>query len=58
MNGAPLPAQNGAPVRLASPLKLGYKNSKWVVGIRVTSTLKTNRKGYWEDQGYEWYAGL
>lgn len=58
MNGAPLPAQNGAPVRLASPLKLGYKNSKWVVGIRVASTLETNRKGYWEDQGYEWYAGL
>ncbi|MEB3324468.1 MAG: molybdopterin-dependent oxidoreductase [Cyanobacteriota bacterium] len=58
MNGAPLPAQNGAPVRLASPLKLGYKNSKWVVGIRVASTLETERKGYWEDQGYEWYAGL
>ena len=58
MNGDPLPAQNGAPVRLAAPIKLGYKNSKWVTGIRVVSTLEADRKGYWEDQGYEWYAGL
>lgn len=58
MNGDLLPAQNGAPVRLASPIKLGYKNSKWVTGIRVVSSLAADRKGYWEDQGYEWYAGL
>jgi DMSO/TMAO reductase YedYZ molybdopterin-dependent catalytic subunit len=58
MNGDPLPAQNGAPVRLAAPIKLGYKNSKWVTGIRVVSTLEADRKGYWEDQGYEWFAGL
>lgn len=58
MNGDPLPAQNGAPVRLAAPIKLGYKNSKWVTGIRVVSTLDADRKGYWEDQGYEWFAGL
>ena len=58
MNGDPLPVQNGAPVRLAAPIKLGYKNSKWVTGIRVVSTLEADRKGYWEDQGYEWFAGL
>lgn len=58
MNGDPLPAQNGAPVRLAAPIKLGYKNSKWVTRIRVEPTLTADRKGYWEDQGYEWFAGL
>ena len=58
MNGDPLPAQNGAPLRLATPIKLGYKLSKWVTGIRVEPTLQASRKGYWEDQGYEWFAGL
>lgn len=58
MNGEPLPAQNGAPLRLATPIKLGYKLSKWVTAIRVEPTLVASRKGYWEDQGYEWFAGL
>ena len=58
MNGEPLPAQNGAPLRLATPIKLGYKLSKWVTAIRVEPTLMASRKGYWEDQGYEWFAGL
>ena len=56
-NGAPLPVQNGAPLRLASPVKLGYKQSKWVTGITLTSKLSTTQ-GYWEDRGYEWFAGL
>ena len=57
MNGAPLPAKYGAPLRLASPLKLGYKQSKWVTGITLVSSLSQQR-GYWEDLGYEWFAGL
>lgn len=56
-NGAPLPVENGAPLRLASPVKLGYKQSKWVTGITLTSELST-AQGYWEDRGYEWFAGL
>ena len=56
-NGAPLPVQNGAPLRLASPVKLGYKQSKWVTGITLTSKLSTTQ-GYLEDRGYEWFAGL
>lgn len=56
-NGAPLPIENGAPLRLASPIKLGYKQSKWVTRITVVSHLAPF-KGYWEDQGYEWFAGL
>jgi DMSO/TMAO reductase YedYZ molybdopterin-dependent catalytic subunit len=57
MNGAPLPAANGAPVRIATPIKLGYKLSKWVTGLTVMASLE-ERRGTWEDQGYEWFAGL
>ncbi len=57
MNGAPLPVANGAPVRLASPIKLGYKQSKWVTGLELMTSLG-ERRGTWEDQGYEWFAGL
>jgi DMSO/TMAO reductase YedYZ molybdopterin-dependent catalytic subunit len=56
-NGEPLPAENGAPLRLASPIKLGYKQSKWVTRVTLVSYLSP-MKGYWEDQGYEWYGGL
>jgi DMSO/TMAO reductase YedYZ molybdopterin-dependent catalytic subunit len=57
MNGTDLPRANGAPIRLASPLKLGYKQSKWVTQIGFLSQLPA-RRGYWEDESYEWYAGL
>jgi DMSO/TMAO reductase YedYZ molybdopterin-dependent catalytic subunit len=56
-NDAPLPAENGAPLRLASPIKLGYKLSKWVTAVTVTDKLMTKR-GYWEDQGYDWFASI
>ena len=57
MNGKELPAENGAPLRLASPIKLGYKQSKWVTEVIFASKLLPKR-GYWEDLGYEWFAGL
>jgi DMSO/TMAO reductase YedYZ molybdopterin-dependent catalytic subunit len=56
-NGQPLPVENGAPLRLASPIKLGYKQSKWITQITLLSQ-KPKMLGYWEDQGYEWFAGL
>ncbi|MBE9182816.1 molybdopterin-dependent oxidoreductase [Oculatella sp. LEGE 06141] len=56
-NGEPLSVDNGAPIRLASPIKLGYKQSKWVTRIFFTNHL-LSQKGYWEDRGYEWFAGL
>jgi len=56
-NRQPLSTENGAPIRLASPIKLGYKQSKWVTQITFLSNLLP-MKGYWEDQGYEWFAGL
>jgi DMSO/TMAO reductase YedYZ molybdopterin-dependent catalytic subunit len=56
-NGKPLPIENGAPLRLAAPVKLGYKQSKWVTRITLVSRL-SRFQGYWEDQGYEWFAGI
>lgn len=56
-NSQPLSVDNGAPLRLAAPIKLGYKQSKWVTRITVASNLNS-RKGYWVDQGYEWFAGI
>jgi DMSO/TMAO reductase YedYZ molybdopterin-dependent catalytic subunit len=56
-NDAPLPPANGAPLRLTTPLKLGYKLSKWVTAITVTDKLMAKR-GYWEDQGYDWFASI
>src|SRR6478672_1978853 len=56
-NGQPLALDNGAPLRLASPIKLGYKQSKWVTQITLVNNLMSS-KGYWEDQGYEWFAGI
>lgn len=56
-NGAPISIDNGAPLRLASPVKLGYKQSKWVTRITFMNQLRP-QKGYWEDQGYEWFGGI
>ena len=56
-DGETLPVDNGAPLRLASPIKLGYKLSKWVTQITFLSE-KPKTLGYWEDQGYEWFAGI
>jgi DMSO/TMAO reductase YedYZ molybdopterin-dependent catalytic subunit len=56
-NGLPLPIGNGAPLRLAAPIKLGYKQAKWVTQITFVEHLQS-KLGYWEDQGYEWFAGL
>jgi DMSO/TMAO reductase YedYZ molybdopterin-dependent catalytic subunit len=56
-NKKPLPIANGAPIRLASPIKLGYKQIKWVTEIMLVATVPT-QAGYWVDLGYEWYGGV
>jgi Oxidoreductase molybdopterin binding domain len=58
MNGAPIPDDNGAPLRLAAPIKLGYKLSKWVTKVSFVSQIPKGGKGYWEEQGYEWFGGI
>jgi DMSO/TMAO reductase YedYZ molybdopterin-dependent catalytic subunit len=54
MNGRPLAPGYGAPVRLYGAVKLGYKNVKYLTEV---SFLDRPSGGYWEDLGYEWYAG-
>lgn len=49
LDGAPLPARHGGPLRLVVPKQLGYKSVKWVVRLQVTDTPVP---GYWEQRGY------
>jgi len=58
MYGQPLDRGHGAPLRLQMPTKLGYKQAKYLDSIRVTNVLSRGKRGYWEDQGYDWYGGL
>ncbi|MFC3079375.1 molybdopterin-binding protein [Phenylobacterium terrae] len=61
MNGAPLPVPHGAPVRLRVERQLGYKHAKYVMRIEAVDSLARlgrGKGGYWEDRGYEWYAGI
>ena len=58
MYGQPLDRGHGAPLRLQMPTKLGYKQAKYLNTLRVTNVLKSGMRGYWEDQGYDWYGGL
>ena len=58
MYGQPLDRGHGAPLRFQMPTKLGYKQAKYLDTIRVTNVLKAGKRGYWEDQGYSWFAGL
>ena len=57
MYGQPLSREHGAPLRLVMPTKLGYKQAKYIVAMRVTNVLSA-RRGYWEDQGYSWHGGI
>jgi DMSO/TMAO reductase YedYZ molybdopterin-dependent catalytic subunit len=54
MDGKRLSSAHGAPARLHSPIKLGYKNTKYLTKIVF---MPKRNGGYWTDQGYEWYAG-
>jgi DMSO/TMAO reductase YedYZ molybdopterin-dependent catalytic subunit len=60
LNDQPITLDHGAPVRLRIPTQLGYKSAKWVRQIELTDAFPTagSKGGYWEDQGYEWYAGI
>jgi DMSO/TMAO reductase YedYZ molybdopterin-dependent catalytic subunit len=51
----PLAPQWGSPLRLRIPTKLGFKNAKNLQSIEVTNTYPG---GYWENQGYNWFAGV
>jgi DMSO/TMAO reductase YedYZ molybdopterin-dependent catalytic subunit len=61
LNDKPIDADHGGPVRLRIPTQLAYKSTKWVQRIELVSDFKHiygGNGGYWEDAGYEWYAGI
>jgi DMSO/TMAO reductase YedYZ molybdopterin-dependent catalytic subunit len=61
MNGAPLGVPHGAPLRLRVERQLGYKHAKYVMRIEAVADLAGiggGKGGFWEDRGYEWYAGI
>jgi len=61
LNGQVLPIQNGAPVRLRVERQLGYKHAKYVMRIALVESfakIAGGKGGYWEDEGYEWWAGI
>jgi len=61
MNGRALDVPHGAPLRLRVERQLGYKQAKYVQRIEITDSfakIAGGKGGYWEDRGYEWYAGI
>jgi DMSO/TMAO reductase YedYZ molybdopterin-dependent catalytic subunit len=61
MNGKPLPVAYGAPIRMRIERQLGYKHAKYVMRIEAVESfaeIGDGKGGYWEDRGYEWYAGI
>lgn len=61
MNGQLLPVEHGAPLRLRVETQLGYKMAKYIHRIEFVASYKEigqGKGGYWEDRGYEWYAGI
>lgn len=61
MNDGRLAVEHGAPLRLRVERQLGYKQAKYLMRLEVVSSfdrLWGGHGGYWEDRGYEWYAGI
>ena len=61
LNDKPLPIANGAPIRLRVERQLGYKHAKYVMRLELVESFASiagGKGGYWEDQGYDWYAGI
>ena len=61
LNDQPLPVNNGAPLRARIERQLGYKHAKYLMRIELVESFDKIRGGYggyWEDNGYEWYAGI
>jgi DMSO/TMAO reductase YedYZ molybdopterin-dependent catalytic subunit len=55
MNGADLEDEHGAPLRLVIPVKYGIKNIKRIAKIAYGETQPPD---FWQERGYDFYAGL
>lgn len=49
MNGVPLPADHGAPLRALVPNRYGMKNPKWITRIDFVEAFEA---GFWESRGW------
>jgi DMSO/TMAO reductase YedYZ molybdopterin-dependent catalytic subunit len=61
MNDRLLTVAHGAPLRLRVERQLGYKMAKYVMAVELVERfegIEGGHGGYWEDHGYEWYAGI
>ena len=61
VNDEALPVSHGAPLRLRVERQLGYKMAKYVMEIEAIDSFEKmgrGKGGFWEDRGYEWYAGI
>jgi DMSO/TMAO reductase YedYZ molybdopterin-dependent catalytic subunit len=61
MNDKVLDMRHGAPLRLRVERQLGYKMAKYIMRIEAVesfASIRGGKGGYWEDQGYAWYAGI
>jgi len=61
LNGKDLEVAHGAPLRLRVERHLGYKHAKYLMRIEIRdrfSDIWGGKGGFWEDRGYEWYAGI
>ncbi len=55
MNNAPLPMNQGAPLRLIIPIKYGVKHIKRIGSIFFSGQRPPD---YWYERGYDYYGGL
>jgi DMSO/TMAO reductase YedYZ molybdopterin-dependent catalytic subunit len=55
MNGAPLPMNQGAPLRLIIPVKYGIKHLKRIGTISFSDE---RPRDYWFEKGYDYFSGL
>jgi len=61
MNGVTLAVPHGAPLRLRVERQLGYKHAKYIRRIEAVESfahIGRGQGGFWEDEGYDWYAGI
>jgi DMSO/TMAO reductase YedYZ molybdopterin-dependent catalytic subunit len=57
MNGVPLPAEHGFPVRLVTPGLYGFVGcTKWIT--RMTATTYAARQAYWTERGWASHAPI
>lgn len=55
LNGQPISAQHGAPLRLIIPVKYGVKNLKRIGRIFFSDE---RPRDFWSERGYDYYVGL